>query len=101
MNVDDPALRSNAVTLLHIGAPRCADLRTWTERNTGALGSGLGIPTLDDPKGDGFFRLDHIGHVNAPVVMCALSAFHLGLTVLGIQHGEGALPAAAEILVEV
>ncbi|WP_424940590.1 pyridoxal-phosphate-dependent aminotransferase family protein [Aliiroseovarius sp. S253] len=101
MNVANPAHRSTAVTSLRIGAPHGTALRNWTEQNTGiTLGIGLGMSTPDDPKGDGFFRLGHMGHVNAPMVMGALSAIQSGLTALGIPHGEGALPAAAKVVAE-
>ena len=102
MNVANPAHRSTAVTSLHIGAPYGTDLRNWTEQNTGVtLGIGLGMSTPEDTKGDGFFRLGHMGHVNAPMVMGALSAIQSGLITLGISHGEGALPAAAKVIAEV
>jgi len=102
MNVANPAHRSTAVTSLHIGAPYGTDLRNWTEQNMGVtLGIGLGMSTPEDPNGDGFFRLGHMGHVNAPMVMSALSAIQSGLTALGIPHGAGALPAAAQVMSEV
>ncbi|TQV66282.1 pyridoxal-phosphate-dependent aminotransferase family protein [Aliiroseovarius halocynthiae] len=101
MNVADPALRSTAVTSLHVGAPYGTALRDWTEQKMGVtLGIGLGMSTPDDPKGDGFFRLGHMGHVNAPMVMGALSAIQSGLIALGIPHGDGALPAAAKVIAE-
>ena len=102
MNVTNPAHRSNAVTSLHIGAPHGTALRDWTEQNMGVtLGIGLGMSTPEDQKGDGFFRLGHMGQVNAPMVMGALSAIQSGLTALGIPHGAGALPAAAQVMSEV
>lgn len=101
MNVTDPAHRSTAVTSLHLGAPHGTALRAWTEQNAGiTLGIGLGMSTPEDRKGDGFFRLGHMGHVNAPMVMGALSAIQSGLIALDIPHGEGALPAAAKVMAE-
>lgn len=102
MNVANPAHRSAAVTALRIGAQHGTALRKWTEQNVGVtLGIGLGMSTPDDPKGDGFFRLGHMGHVNASMVMGALSAIQSGLTALGIPHGAGALDAAARVISEV
>lgn len=102
MNVANPAHRSSAVTALRIGAQHGTALRNWTEQNVGVtLGIGLGMSTPDDPKGDGFFRLGHMGHVNASMVMGALSAIQSGLTALGIPHGAGALDAAARVISEV
>lgn len=101
MNVDDPMHRSNAVTSLQIGAPNGTALRNWTEQNAGVtLGIGLGMSTPEDPKGDGFFRVGHMGHVNAPMVMGALSAIQSGLTALDIPHGAGALSAAADVIAQ-
>ncbi|MCK0143026.1 aminotransferase class V-fold PLP-dependent enzyme [Aliiroseovarius sp. F20344] len=101
MNVVDPMHRSNAVTSLQIGAPNGTALRNWTEQNTGVtLGIGLGMSTPDDPKGDGFFRLGHMGHLNAAMVMGALSAIQSGLTALDIPQGAGALSAAADVIAQ-
>ncbi|MDE9451028.1 aminotransferase class V-fold PLP-dependent enzyme [Aliiroseovarius sp. Z3] len=101
MNVKDPAHRSCAVTSLRIGAPHGTALRRWTEEKTGVtLGIGLGMQSDDDPNADGFFRLGHMGHVNAPMVMGALSSIQSGLMALNIAHGAGALEAAAQVISE-
>lgn len=101
LNVSDPAHRSCAVTALRIGAPHGTALRRWTEDKTGVtLGIGLGMQSADDPKADGFFRLGHMGHLNAPMVMGALSSIQSGLIALGVPHGAGALDAAAQVISE-
>ena len=101
LNVADPAQRSNAVTSLRIGAPHGTALRRWTEGKTGiTLGIGLGMNTDEDPDADGFFRLGHMGHLNASMVMGALSSIQSGLIALGIPHGPGALDAAALVISE-
>ncbi|MBD3677729.1 MAG: alanine--glyoxylate aminotransferase family protein [Rhodobacteraceae bacterium] len=99
LNISDPALRSHAVTALRIGAPHGTALRHWLIENAGVtLGIGLGMETEEDPRGDGFFRIGHMGHVNAHMVMGVLGAIQSGLTALNIPHGRGALDAAAEVL---
>ncbi|MGR3759907.1 pyridoxal-phosphate-dependent aminotransferase family protein [Roseobacteraceae bacterium NS-SX3] len=99
MNVTDPALRSHAVTALHIGAPRGTQLRGWLEQNLGlTLGIGLGMAPPDSEDWHGFFRLGHMGHVNGHMVMGLLGGIEAGLAALDIPHGGGALAAAAAVL---
>ncbi len=61
-------------------------------------GIGLGMATESDPGSDGFFRVGHMGHVNAQMVMGALGAIDTGLKAVGIPHGPGALEAASTVL---
>jgi alanine-glyoxylate transaminase / serine-glyoxylate transaminase / serine-pyruvate transaminase len=99
LNVADPALRSNAVTSVRIGAPDGTRLRKWLEDNAGVtLGIGLGMGTDDDPDSDGFFRIAHMGHVNAQMTLGVLATVQAGLIALNIPHGKGALEAAAKIV---
>ena len=101
LNIPEPALRSTAVTALRIGAPHGTALRNWVSENAGVtLGIGLGMATRDDPNSDGFFRICHMGHVNAQMVMGALGSIGAGLAALGVPHGRGALDAAAAVLAE-
>jgi alanine-glyoxylate transaminase/serine-glyoxylate transaminase/serine-pyruvate transaminase len=99
LNIADRAVRSHAVTSLRLGAPHGRALRTWAETQAGVtLGKGIGMATEADPMADGFFRIGHMGHVNAQMVMGALGTIGTGLKALGIPHGPGALEAAAEVL---
>lgn len=99
INVADPAHRSRAVTSLRIGLPYGPKLRSWTEQNAGVtLGIGLGMFEKDDPKGEGFFRIGHMGHVNPQMVMGALGAIDMAFKAEGIPHGNGALEAAAQVI---
>jgi alanine-glyoxylate transaminase/serine-glyoxylate transaminase/serine-pyruvate transaminase len=99
MNVPDRALRSHAVTALHIGSPLGTELRTWLEQNLGlTLGIGLGMAPPRSPEWHGFFRLGHMGHVNGHMVMGLLGGIETGLRALDIPHGAGALEAAASAL---
>jgi alanine-glyoxylate transaminase/serine-glyoxylate transaminase/serine-pyruvate transaminase len=84
---------------VRIGAPHGTALRTWVEEQAGlTLGIGLGMETAEDPKSDGFFRLGHMGHVNAQMVLGALATMEAGLTAIGVPHGKGAVEAAAELI---
>ncbi|MCQ0093954.1 alanine--glyoxylate aminotransferase family protein [Roseovarius sp. M141] len=99
LNIGDPAHRSRAVTALSLPAPRASDLRAWLEREAGVtLGIGLGMAEPDDPAWHGFFRIGHMGHVNAHMVLGVLSSIEAGLIALDIRHGSGALGAAAEVI---
>ncbi len=99
LNVTDPARRSHAVTSVRIGAPHGTRLRRWTEHQAGVtLGIGLGMSEPDDPDGDGFFRLAHMGHVNAHMMLGALGTIEAGLTAIGVPHGRGAIDAAAAVI---
>jgi len=101
LNIREPALRSTAVTALRIGAPHGTALRNWVSEKAGVtLGIGLGMATQDDPNSDGFFRIGHMGHVNAQMVMGALGSIGAGMAALGVPHGRGALDAAAAVLAE-
>ena len=99
LNIQEPGLRSWAVTALRIGAPHGTALRNWVSENAGVtLGIGLGMATEDDPNSDGFFRIGHMGHVNAQMVMGALGSIAAAMAALDIPHGKGGLEAAAAIL---
>ena len=97
LNIADPALRSHAVTACVIGAPDGDRLREWCERVCGVtLGIGLGREPAS-----GHFRIGHMGHVNAHMVLGVLGVLDAGLKALGIAHGTGALEAAAGVVAEV
>ncbi|GHG91785.1 pyridoxal-phosphate-dependent aminotransferase family protein [Pseudodonghicola xiamenensis] len=99
LNVADPAQRSHAVTALRIGAPHGTELRRWVQDNIGlTLGIGLGMSEPDDPNGDGFFRLGHMGHVNGQMILGLLGGMEAGMCALDIPHGSGAIEAAAKVI---
>ncbi len=99
LNVADPAFRSHAVTALRIGAPHGTDLRNWVQDKAGVtLGIGLGMAEPGDPAWHGFFRMGHMGHVNAHMVQGMLGAVAAGMAALEIPHGTGGLEAAARVI---
>ncbi|MFO7771960.1 MAG: alanine--glyoxylate aminotransferase family protein, partial [Roseovarius gahaiensis] len=101
LNVADPVHRSRAVTALRIGAPYGSDLRRWVQDKAGVtLGIGLGMAEPDDLAWHGFFRMGHMGHLNAHMVLGMLGAVQAGLTALDIPHGTGALQAATAVIAE-
>ena len=99
LNVADPAFRGHSVTAARMGAPHATRLRTWTEEKAGVtLGIGLGMALPDEPAYHGFLRVAHMGHVNAHMTLGALAVMEAGMGALGIDHGPGALAAAARIV---
>ena len=99
LNVADPAARGHSVTAMRLAGADGTRLREWCEHEAGVtLGIGLGMAVPGTPAADAFFRLAHMGHVNAHMVLGALSVMQTGMEALGIEHGPGALAAAtAEI----
>lgn len=101
LNVAEPAHRSHAVTALRIGSPHGARLRAWTAEQAGVtLGIGLGMSEDGDPKGEGFFRFGHMGHVNAHMILGLLGTVEAGLSALSVPHGSGGVSAAARVVAE-
>lgn len=99
LNMADPAYRSRAVTALSLPAPKASELREWVEVNTGVtLGVGLGMAEQDDPAWHGYFRIGHMGHVNAQMVLGVLGSIEAGMEALDIPRGENALGAAAKVI---
>ncbi|MEP1389606.1 MAG: alanine--glyoxylate aminotransferase family protein, partial [Yoonia sp.] len=47
---------------------------------------------------DAYFRIGHMGHVNAHMIMGVLGTIEAGLKALDIPHGDGALSAAATVI---
>jgi alanine-glyoxylate transaminase/serine-glyoxylate transaminase/serine-pyruvate transaminase len=62
------------------------------------LGIGLGMGVEGERSSDGFFRFGHMGHVNGQMIMGLLGGVETGLTALNIEHGTGALEAAAGVI---
>jgi len=101
LNVTDPACRSHAVTSLSLPAPMATRLRDWLSAQTGVtLGIGLGMVDSDDPAWHGYFRIGHMGHVNAHMVLGMLGAIQAGLSALDIPHGTGGLDAATRVIAD-
>ena len=99
LNVPVPAERGHSVTGVRLAAPDATRLRDWCEGQAGVtLGIGLGMAAFDDPAWHGFFRIAHMGHVNAHMTLGALAAMDAGLKALDIPHGPGAVEAATAAL---
>ena len=58
------------------------------------LGAGFG-----KMKGKAF-RIAHMGHINAPMILGVLGVIEMGFSALRIPHGQGGVQAAIEWLGE-
>lgn len=94
LNMPDPAHRSHAVTSIGLASPDGDRLRDWCEKAAGlTLGIGLGRTPAD-----AWFRIGHMGHVNAQMILAALATIDAGLKALDIPHGAGGVEAATRVI---
>ena len=99
LNIENPADRGHSVTPMRLSGSDGDRLRHWCQHQAGVtLGVGLGMAEPDSPEAGAFFRMAHMGHVNAHMTLGALAAVDTGLKALHIAHGKGALDAAARVL---
>lgn len=99
LNVAERANRSHAVTSVRVGSAKSTELRNWVETRAGlTLGIGLGMAPVEAPEWHHFFRVGHMGHVNAQMVLGALATIEAGLTAVGIEHSKGGVEAAAGVV---
>ena len=95
-NIADAAERSNTVTTVLVGGGYDpAVLQSFCKEQCGVvLGTGIG-----DLSGKAF-RIAHMGHVNAPMVLGTLGVIEMALVALKIPHGRSGLDAAIQWLGE-
>jgi alanine-glyoxylate transaminase / serine-glyoxylate transaminase / serine-pyruvate transaminase len=86
-NITAPLERSDTVTTILMTNP--APLQDYCNSKCGVvLGTGFG-----EMAGKAF-RVAHMGHVNAPMVLGTLGVVETGLNALGIPHRSGGVQAA-------
>ncbi|SHE35316.1 alanine-glyoxylate transaminase / serine-glyoxylate transaminase / serine-pyruvate transaminase [Loktanella atrilutea] len=94
LNIKDAALRSHSVTSVGMGPGQGDALRHWCEHQAGlTLGIGLGREPAD-----AWFRIGHMGHVNAQMILGCLATIEAGLIACDIPHAPGGIRAAAEVI---
>lgn len=93
-NIIEPGERCNTVTPVLVGGGHDSEaLRAYCNQKCGViLGHGIG-----DLSGKAF-RVAHMGHVNAPMMLGTLSVIEVALNALGIPHGKGGTQAAIDWL---
>lgn len=95
-NIDNPVERSNVVTTILVGNGHDpAKLHRYSKDKCGVT-LGIGINNLQGRA----FRIAHMGHVNAPMVLGTLGVVEAGLKALQIPHGNGGTEAAITYLSE-
>lgn len=91
-NVEEPSHRAPSVTtILFQGDPAVI-----TDYTRAVCGVTLGL-AIGDLTGKAF-RIAHMGHVNAPMVLGSLSAVEMALQAKEIPHGSGGVAAAIAYL---
>ena len=94
-NIAEANERSNTVTTVTMNGADPAALQRYCKEKCGVvLGTGIG-----DLSGQAF-RIAHMGHVNAPMILGTLGVVEVGLNALNIPHGKGGTEAAIEYLGE-
>lgn len=99
VNIANHGLRSHSVTALRAGSAKGTELRHWCETKAGlTLGIGLGMVEDGSPEWDHFFRLGHMGHVNAQMILGALATIEAGLKAVDLPHAPGGTERAAAVI---
>src|SRR5260370_961312 len=95
-NIAEAGERSDTVTTVVMGNGHdpLALQRYCKAKCAVVLGVGIGELTGQA------FRIAHMGHVNAPMILGTLGVIEVGLNALDIPHGKGGLEAAVEWLGE-
>ncbi len=93
-NISDAGERSDTVTTIRMnnGHDPAALQRYCNVKCGVVLGTGIG-----ELSGKAF-RIAHMGHVNAPMILGTLGVVEMALDALGIPHGDGALETAIRFL---
>lgn len=90
LNIADPSKRSHAITSFGMAEGQADRLRAWCETKAGVtLGIGIGREPAS-----AFFRVGHMGHVNAHMMLGVIGVIDAGLKALDIPHGSHAVEAA-------
>jgi len=92
-NIIEPGERCDTVTAVLLNGHDPEALRAYCDQKCGVI-LGHGIGELSGKA----FRVAHMGHVNAPMIMGTLSVIEIALGALGIPHGKGGAQAAIDWL---
>ncbi len=95
-NIIEPAERADSVTTILMADGRDPqELKDYCHGTCGVvLGTGIGA------LGGKAFRIAHMGHVNAPMILGTLGVTEVGLAATGVPHAKGGVQAAIDWLAE-
>ncbi|MEA2897629.1 MAG: alanine-glyoxylate transaminase / serine-glyoxylate transaminase / serine-pyruvate transaminase [Bradyrhizobium sp.] len=95
-NIAEPSERSDTVTtVMMANGYDPAALHDYCKHKCGVV-LGIGIGELAGQA----FRIAHMGHINAPMILGTLGVIEVGLNALDIPHGKGGTEAAIQYLSE-
>ncbi|MBO0763406.1 MAG: aminotransferase class V-fold PLP-dependent enzyme [Hyphomicrobiaceae bacterium] len=92
-NIQRPSERANSVTCVLTPGVDPDPLLAYCRDKCGVV-LGVGLGALDG-KG---FRIAHMGHINAPMLLGTLGAVEIALKTVRIPHGSGGVQAAVDYL---
>jgi alanine-glyoxylate transaminase / serine-glyoxylate transaminase / serine-pyruvate transaminase len=92
-NIIEPAERSDSVTCVLVNGRDPETIRAYCNQKCGVI-LGHGIGELSGKA----FRVAHMGHVNAPMVLGTLGVIETALGALEIPHAKGGAQAAIDWL---
>ena len=88
-NISAPEERCDTVSVVLTPGFDAEALRTWCRENCGVIiGHGIG-----DLSGKAF-RIAHMGHVNAPMLLGTIGVIEMALGAMGIPHGAAGVQEA-------
>ena len=92
-NIAEPSERANSITNVLMPGRDTQPLLDFCRERCGVV-LGVGIGELTGKA----FRIAHMGHVNAPMVLGTLGVIETALGALGVPHGAGGVQRAIEYL---
>ena len=92
-NIIEASERADSITCVQVNGHDPEALRAYTNQKCGVI-LGQGIGELSGKA----FRVAHMGHVNAPMILGTLSVIEMGLAALSIPHAKGGAQAAIDWL---
>jgi len=93
INASEPAERANSITCVLTPDRDPQPLLDYCRNKCGVV-LGVGIGSFSGKA----FRIAHMGHTSAPMVLGALGAVEMALIALGIPYGAGGVQRAVEYL---
>lgn len=94
-NIIEASERADSITCVQVNGHDPEALRAYTNQKCGVI-LGQGIGELSGKA----FRVAHMGHVNAPMILGTLSVIEMALGALSIPHAKGGAQAAIDFLGE-